>query len=229
MSDLKLEVWPPQGAVALVAFAVDGSPKPAGSKNVIPLGKRDKKTRRFTAYTRQDGTPIFNVTDSSGEDGENWRADVRAAAAQALDAAGDLFDGPLAVRVTFFYPGPKGRYGTGRNAERLKDSADRYPHQGELADGTKLARALEDALNMVVWTDDRRVCDMWWSRRFTDQLEPELLERVRGGAGAIVDILGLPVSIEHAPVAPAQPGSLFDQRGIMDDDGTSERTQALAG
>lgn len=187
-------IFPPAGAERLAAFAVRGMPRPAGSKNAIPLGRR--VNGRFIPVTRKDGTPIFNLVDSSGENGANWRTDIRAAASGALDAAHELADGPLAVRATFFYAGPKGRYGTGRNAERLKDSADRYPHQGELADGTKLARALEDALNAVVWTDDRRVCDLWWSRRFTDQLEPELREIAGDGHGVIVEIYTLPTGLD---------------------------------
>lgn len=181
-------MWPPEGAELLVAFRVVGMPRPAGSKNVIPLGRRDPRTRRFQPYTRGDGSPIFNVQDSSGQAGENWRADVRAAAFRALDEAHGLADGPLAVRVVFSYRGPAGRYGTGRNAGVLKPGADRYPHRGELADGTKLGRALEDALTAIVWTDDRRVCEMWWSRSFD---EP----------GARVEIYALPATV--GPVAEA--------------------------
>lgn len=177
------ELWPPDDSRLLVSFVVRGDPKPAGSKNAIPLGRRNEQGV-FVPYTRQDGTPIVNVQDSSGTAGTNWRVDVRDAFEKAIDVAHELADGPLAVRVTFFAERPKGHYGSGKNAGVLKAGADRFPHQSRLPDGTKLARSLEDALNKICWTDDRRVVDMWWTRRF-------------GPAGAIVDIFTLPVAVGH--------------------------------
>jgi Holliday junction resolvase RusA-like endonuclease len=114
-----------------------------------------------------------------------------------------MFDGPVAIRVTFYGESPKGRYGTGRNAQRLKPAAHRLPHRSDLPDGTKLARRLEDALNGLCWTDDRRVCDMWWSRRFGQ------------GAGARVDIYGMParfsdVEAEAEAVEAPDTVALFD-------------------
>lgn len=200
------ECWPPQDAVPLVAFSVIGDPKPGGSKNAIPLGRRNA-AGVFVPYTRKDGTPLVNLQDSSGTAGTNWRADIRAACAAALDHAHELADGPLAVRVTFSHPGPAGRYGSGRNAGVLKPTAARYPHASKLADGTKLARALEDALTSLLWVDDRRVVDMWWSRRFAR-------------AGASVEIFTLPTMV--GPVAEDGAMSLLgdvDGTVIMQDHG----------
>lgn len=163
------EVWPPDGSVELAAFEIAGDPKGAGSKDAIPLGRWGKNAagqRHFYPHCRESGIPIVNVVDSSGKDGEAWRGEIRQACALVLDAGHELADGPLAVRVTFYGASPKSRYGTGRNAGVLKATADRLPHQSALPDGTKLARALEDALNGLLWSDDRRVCDLWWSRRF---------------------------------------------------------------
>lgn len=163
------EAWPPEHAVALCAFEVAGEPKGAGSKDAIPLGrwgKGDGGQRRFFPICRESGVPIVNVVDSSGKAGEEWRDEIRAACAAVLERGHELANGPIAVRVTFYGPSPKRRYGTGRNSETLKDNADRLPHQSDLPDGTKLARALEDALNGLLWVDDRRVCELWWSRRF---------------------------------------------------------------
>jgi Holliday junction resolvase RusA-like endonuclease len=172
-----MEVFPPVDARLVVAFRVAGEPKPAGSKNAVPRGKR--VNGKFIPFTRADGTPVVAVLDSSGMAGRNWRSDIRAACADALDAAHILVDGPLVVRATFFGSRRRGDYGTGRNAGQLKQSADLYPHRSRLADGTKLARLLEDALTAVCWTDDRRVVDLWWSRRF-------------GNPGAEVAIYELP-------------------------------------
>lgn len=213
------ESWPPEHAVPLVSFEVAGNPRGAGSKDAIPLGRwrHLDGVKRFIPICRENGVPIVNVVDTSDKTGgPEWRAAIRQACTDALDSAHTLTDLPLAVRVTFYGASPKKRYGTGRNAEVLKETADRLPHHSDLPDGTKLARALEDALNTVCWTDDRRVCDLWLSRRFG--LNP----------GARVDIYTLPerfcdVPGEHERVlAP-------DQLVIMDGNAIDDRTETLAG
>jgi Holliday junction resolvase RusA-like endonuclease len=183
------ECWPPHLARLLVSFDVSGEPKGAGSKDAIPLGRwrNGPDGKRFIPICRENGVPIVNVVDTAGPLGELWSAEVRAACAGALDSAHEMHDGPIAVRVTFFTEGAKSRYGTGRNSERLKATADLLPHRAQLPDGTKLARRLEDALNSLLWTDDRRVCDLWWSRRFGR------------GPGARVDVYGMPARFCDVP------------------------------
>lgn len=183
------EAWPPEHAELLVSFEVAGEPKGAGSKNAIPLGRwiTEDGRRRFKAVYRDGGVPVVNIVDTAGKAGEAWSEEIRAACARALDASHALADGPIAVRVTFYGDSPKSRYGTGRNAEKLKEHADRLPHRSELADGTKLARRLEDALNGLCWTDDRRVCELWWSRRFGQN------------PGAKVEVYALPARFCDVP------------------------------
>lgn len=193
------ESWPPPHSRPLVSFEVSGDPKGAGSKDAIPLGRwvTTDGRRRFKAVYREGGVPIVNVVDTSDKTGgPEWRAEIRSAFALAVDAAYEIADAPIAVRVTFYTPGAKGRYGTGRNAGVLKESADKFPHRAELADGTKLARALEDALNSLAWVDDRRVCDLWWSRRFGKH------------PGARVDLFTMPVSV--ADYAAVEMPALFE-------------------
>lgn len=205
------ESFPPEHAVELCAFEVSGDPKGAGSKDAIPLGrwgKDAKGQRRFFPVCRPSGVPIVNVVDSSGKAGEEWREQVRAACAQALERGHELADGPIVVRVIFYGSSPKGRYGTGRNADELKEHADRLPHQSALPDGTKLARALEDALNGLLWTDDRRVCDLWWSRRFGRY------------PGARVEVWSVPARFSDVPGErdrEQQPGALPLFEGDRDD------------
>lgn len=63
---------------------------------------------------------------------------------------------PIAVRLTFIMPRPAGHYGTGRNAEKIKDSAPRFP--AKMPDIDKLMRAILDALTVAqVWHDDGQV------------------------------------------------------------------------
>lgn len=210
-----VESWPPAGAELLVSFHVQGKPVPAGSKNAVPLMRYDKDLGRRVPILR-DGVPIVNQMDSSGTRGTNWRADIRQCVADALEVAHELADGPLAVRTTFFISSPAARYGTGRNAGVLKPNAARYPHKSKLADGDKLSRALHDALTSVVWRDDSRVCECWWSRAYGDD-------------GARVDVFTLPEFVSEAAIE--QSGTLLllpDQSVILPDDADRDETEAFA-
>jgi Holliday junction resolvase RusA-like endonuclease len=109
-------------------FVVLGEARPAGSKTAVvtPQGRR-------------------NVFDSSGRPGAAWKREVKSAALDALEAAGlagQLLEGPLAVRMTF-YRRPLARGG--------RDYPTTRP------DVLKLARAVEDALTTVVWRDDAEI------------------------------------------------------------------------
>jgi Holliday junction resolvase RusA-like endonuclease len=64
--------------------------------------------------------------------------------------------GPLALRVTFTVPRPRGHWRTGRNAHLLRDTAPRFPDVKP--DGGKFQRAVEDSLTDAgVWSDDALV------------------------------------------------------------------------
>jgi Holliday junction resolvase RusA-like endonuclease len=78
------------------------------------------------------------------------------------------WDGPLGLAATFTLRRPKGHFGTGRNARKLKPSAACWPVVKP--DATKLLRAIEDALTGVVWTDDAQVVEQLATKRYG---EPE--------------------------------------------------------
>ena len=120
-----------------VAFKVYGKASPAGSKTV--------------GFTK--GGQHF-VRDSA-KGSKDWKRAV-AQVAGAEMVGKQLLDGPLLLEVTFWLPRPKSHFGTGRNAEKLKPSAPRFPTVKP--DATKLLRAVEDALTGIVWRDDAQVC-----------------------------------------------------------------------
>ena len=64
--------------------------------------------------------------------------------------------GPVRVQLYFQMPRPKGHFGTGRNRERLKDSAP--THHTKKPDLDNLAKAVLDALKGHAWVDDSQVC-----------------------------------------------------------------------
>jgi Holliday junction resolvase RusA-like endonuclease len=122
----------------VVAFFVEGIPRPGGSKRGFIIRSGGKPDR-------------IAMTDASGVAGKNWRQDVRAAAIIAM-ARRRILTGPLEAQITFNMPRPKGHYGTGKNASRLKDSAPTAPTTRPDLD--KLSRSVLDALKGIVWPDD---------------------------------------------------------------------------
>lgn len=128
-----------------VRFIVPGAPVPQGSKRVV-RGRLIDVNKGLKPY----------------------RAEVAAAAAEAIGlpthspealAAAMADHHPtrqaVAVAMRFGLVRPRGHYGTGRNAERLKPSAPAWP--ATKPDVDKLERAVLDALTGVLWADDAQV------------------------------------------------------------------------
>ena len=123
-----------------LSFSVIGVPAPQGSK------------RGFT----REGTTKVQMVESSKKV-KPWRADVKQAAREAIEAADwPLWSGPVRVRILFMLKRPDGHYGTGRNADLLKPSSPEYP--ALKPDLDKLARSTLDALTSAgAYSDDSRV------------------------------------------------------------------------
>lgn len=133
-------------------FIVYGEPKPQGSKKVVPIIKNGKPVMK-------NGHPLTRAVNDNPKLAQ-WRQEIAQVAREAfVKVTGKiepaLLDGPLYLAVTFRRPRPKGHYGTGRNAGKLKPSAPRFPTTRP--DTVKLVRAVEDALTGVVWKDDSQI------------------------------------------------------------------------
>jgi Holliday junction resolvase RusA-like endonuclease len=125
-------------------LTVYGTPAPAGSKKVVPLG------------------PRYGVVDASKRSAP-WKKEIRQAAGRVMQDS-PLMDGPLAVRLRFIVNRPKGHYGSGKNAGRIKESAPLYPTVKP--DVLKLARAVEDALSGIVYRDDAQIVSELLEKRY---------------------------------------------------------------
>jgi crossover junction endodeoxyribonuclease RusA len=112
----------------VISFDVHGIPAPQGSKN--PWGGEANKNTR------------------------PWRAAVTAEAAAAMNGREPL-SGPVQMKVEFSFPRPKSHYGTGRNADAVKQGAPFYVTRAPDVD--KLARAVADALTGIVYRDDSQI------------------------------------------------------------------------
>ena len=64
-----------------------------------------------------------------------------------------LLDGPLALEVVFTVPRPKGHFGV----KGLRPSAP--PHPTVAPDTTKLLRAIEDAMEGIVYRNDAQIVE----------------------------------------------------------------------
>lgn len=130
----------------MIEFAVAGIPQPAGSK------------RAFAHRTTQR---IVVVDDAKGS--RQWKTDVGKVARETMAGRPPL-DGPLELIVVFVMPRPKSHYRTGRFAAELKPNAPAVPTVKP--DVLKLARAVEDAMTGIVYTDDAQIVHEIVSKRY---------------------------------------------------------------
>jgi Holliday junction resolvase RusA-like endonuclease len=135
----------------VVTFDVAGRPIPQGSKTIA-----------HGRFLRDDNAATL----------QPWRMAVAAAAA---DAMGDLptIHGPVRLRADFRFPRPRGHYGTGGNADRLKPSAPVY--MSGRPDLDKLLRAIGDGITGIVVVDDAQIVAITAAKAY-------------GQAGAIIRI-----------------------------------------
>jgi Holliday junction resolvase RusA-like endonuclease len=109
------------------------------------------------------------VVTSDNKRLSSWRRDAMVAARDAMDnslwSAGEIFIGPVSVRLTFRLPRPKGHFG--KNG--LRASAPLRP-TGATKDVDKLCRAALDALTGAgVWRDDGQVVHLVADKVYSDR------------------------------------------------------------
>lgn len=117
---------------------IPGRPRPQGSMKTFMAGGH--------AHARHTDSTLSHRAHVISTLAENWGRDP--------------LTGPVRVSVVFTFARPKSHYGTGRNADRLKDAAPEFHTQP--ADVDKLSRLLLDSLEMAgvvrndsqVWTLD---------------------------------------------------------------------------
>jgi crossover junction endodeoxyribonuclease RusA len=117
----------------LTTFRVAGLPAPQGSKRAM--------THRHTGKTI--------MVEQSGAKLKAWREVVAETA--AIYFRGQLLDGPVRVKITFWLPRPA-------SATRAWPSVR--------PDVDKLARAVLDPLTGVAFADDSQVCELDVDKRY---------------------------------------------------------------
>jgi len=126
-----------------INFFVPGIPKTAGSKRAF--------------INPKTGRPIITDDNKKGKD---WRASVQLFATKAIEGK-DIFKGALEVFFKFYLPRPKNHFG----AHGLKKSAPPYPIVRP--DVLKMARAVEDAITNICWSDDAIIVNEHLFKRYS--------------------------------------------------------------
>ncbi len=106
---------------------VNGIPAPQGSKRHVGNGR------------------MIEQSQAVGP----WREAIRAqtqVATALVSGPWRAMTGPVDVSLIFRFPRPKGHYGTGRNAGKLKPSAPQFPATRRRGDIDKLVRAVLDGI-----------------------------------------------------------------------------------
>ena len=145
-----------------LAFTIFGKPQQRGSKTfasargggALLMGKGGEPyiERYGRAWIVRNAYPI--ITDDNSGPSKKW---MKLVAQVARNNYGNQppIARPVMLTARFYFERPQSHYGTGRNAERLKDSAPE--HHGQSPDLAKLLRALEDAMSGIVYVDDRLI------------------------------------------------------------------------
>jgi Holliday junction resolvase RusA-like endonuclease len=132
----------------IARFFVPGIPQPGGSKRAfVPKGWK----RAI-------------ITDANAK-AKPWQQTVKVFARDSY--AGVPSRNPLSVEATFMVQRPRGHFGTGRNAGKLKASAPTHP-TGK-PDATKLWRSTEDALTGILWADDAQIVRQSIGKAYSDR------------------------------------------------------------
>ena len=151
-----------------VVFVVRGIPVPQGSLKPI----RSASTGRAIVL------PPAKLAE--------WRQRIALAAGDAMGER-PPFAGAISLSLRLAMPGPRGDYGTGRNAERLKPSAP--PHHVKRPDLDKLTRAVKDALTGTVYGDDSQVVRLEASKLYADASHAPGRDGGRGVPGVLIEIM----------------------------------------
>ena len=138
-----------------IEIRVWGIPAPQGSKSV----------RGYVA-----GRAILGESSKAVAP---WRVDVRAATQN--QHTGAVIDAPVSICCTFLFARPKGHYGSGKNADRLKPSAPKHLTSVRHGDLDKLLRSTFDGLSQSAGggliTDDSLIVEVMANKRYVEDGE----------------------------------------------------------
>lgn len=122
-----------------VVFQLLGKPQPKGSKRALPAGGQP------------GARPIVVDTNPKAKP---WQSAIHVKSREAMHGA-TLMHGPVACSINVYLKRPKSHFGTGRNADKLKDSAPQRPIT--VPDYSKVIRTVEDGMQGSVYVNDSQI------------------------------------------------------------------------
>jgi len=147
-------------------FTIDCEPRGQGRPRARIVQSNDRKMK-----------PFVSVYD----DPKDKKAKCLFALAAREFAPKKLIDQAIRVDTTFYMPRPKLHYGTGKNADKLKDRYVNIYHTKK-PDIDNLSKLVMDALTGVIWTDDSIVCkgftEKVYARKPRVEVKIKLLEEM---------------------------------------------------
>jgi len=147
-------------------FTIDCEPKAQGRPRARIIQLKDKSR-----------PPFVSIYD----DPKSAKAKLEFAIKARQYAPEKLIDQAIRVDTTFYMPRPKNHYGTGRNSDKLKDSAPQF--HIKKPDRDNLDKLVLDALTGAIWTDDSIVCkgfiEKVYARKPRVEVKIKLLEEMR--------------------------------------------------
>ena len=139
-----------------LVVTVPGTPRPQGSLRIIQSRSTGK------AFAKNSDTTIEHRNLVTTIMVEKW-------------GSRDMLRGPVAARMVFRFARPKSHFGTGKNAEKLKDSAP--SRHIRTPDTDKLVRLVDDALVAAgVINDDSQVCLLRAEKEWQDNRSESVIE-----------------------------------------------------
>lgn len=164
--------WPPPAECLLLEVELPGEAEQAGSKKAFALRRKvNGKLRVVINYDRNgDELAAISVTDQNESKLKKRRKLLMGYLDHVLPSSAFTMpppDAPLVVEAVIHRQRGAGHYGSGRNADKLKDSAPAYP--ATRPDLTKLWRGEEDHLTEALWPDDSRVVRFLVDERYVDK------------------------------------------------------------
>ena len=127
---------------------VYGLPAPQGSKKHIGRGILVESSRKV----------------------KPWRKEILRATLDSKDYAGQIINKACSVYLEFLIPRPRSHYGTGRNKNKLKNSAPKHCTSLRHGDLDKLCRSTIDGLTIksggALLSDDSLVVQLFASKRY---------------------------------------------------------------
>ncbi len=134
--------------MSMIDFWVDGEPK----------GQPRPRAFAFNGKAR-----VYDPGTAEG-----WKSMIAIAARTGLYGEREKLEGPLALRLRFFFPRPKSHFRTRKTEYIIRDDAPTY-HTGK-PDSDNAAKAVMDALTQIgVWNDDAQICKLSVTKEYGSQ------------------------------------------------------------